>query len=211
MNHFENIDTWIFDLDETLYSRDAGFMKQCNDLYIAQIARKNDISIKDAWALYNNLYETCVYAPEDYKAQTKFDVDEWLAEVMKLDHTVIDVCPESPKLIHELKGTKILCSNAPDSHISRMLTHLGMADVFDIICDTTTSQYSKPHPQVYMDAVKKHNIDPSKCVMIDDRAVNLKPAHDLGMMTVLIHDKSHLLHVDFSYDTLIDFLREVTK
>jgi putative hydrolase of the HAD superfamily len=127
---------------------------------------------------------------------------------MALDHTVVDVCPESPKLIHELSGTKILCSNAPDAHINRMLTHLGMADVFDVICDTSKVPYAKPHPQVYMEAVKEHQLDPAKCVMIDDRAVNLKPAHDLGMKTVLIHGESQLLHVDFSYDTLIEFLRE---
>ncbi len=43
---------------------------------------------------------------------------------------------------------------------------------------------AKPDMQIYRILLAKYSLDPKKCVFIDDKAANLRPAETLGMHTV---------------------------
>ena len=44
----------------------------------------------------------------------------------------------------------------------------------------------KPHPRIYEMMVERLQVDPNKCVYLDDLGVNLKPARAMGMTTIKV-------------------------
>lgn len=51
----------------------------------------------------------------------------------------------------------------------------------------------KPEPAIYKKLIKKYNLNPSRCVFIDDRQTNLDAAAAQGMHTVLFKDYTYVL------------------
>ena len=69
--------------------------------------------------------------------------------------------------------------------------------MLDGIYDIVAAAYRpKPAPEPYDDMVGRCGIEPSRAVMVEDLHRNLKPAHDLGMHTVLIRTERHPLQLD---------------
>jgi putative hydrolase of the HAD superfamily len=44
----------------------------------------------------------------------------------------------------------------------------------------------KPDPRIYRMMVEALGVDPKSCVYLDDLGVNLKPARDMGMITIKV-------------------------
>ncbi len=44
----------------------------------------------------------------------------------------------------------------------------------------------KPDPRIYQMMTEALNVDPTRCVYLDDLGVNLKPARDMGMTTIKV-------------------------
>ena len=72
-----------------------------------------------------------------------------------------------------------------------MLDCLGVGHHFDKIFDIKAADYvPKPKLGPMKALVQSEKLTTHKAVMIDDMAVNLKPAHELGMKTIWIETDS---------------------
>jgi epoxide hydrolase-like predicted phosphatase len=60
-------------------------------------------------------------------------------------------------------------------------------ELFDAVVISGEVGLRKPDPAIYLLAAESLGLEPAACVFVDDFAVNLEPAEDLGMATVL-HD-----------------------
>ncbi len=107
-----------------------------------------------------------------------------------------------------MPGRKLIFTNASARHAERVLERLGVADQFEAVFDIVAADFRpKPEPGPYACLIRRHNIDPSRSVMIEDQARNLKPAAALGMTTVWVRtepqhgppasdsDAAHVHHV----------------
>jgi putative hydrolase of the HAD superfamily len=60
--------------------------------------------------------------------------------------------------------------------------------------------------------LRKHNLDPHRCAMVDDMLENLRTAHRLGMSTVWISaEKRRVPFVDLRISSVIDLPRLVFR
>nr|MBA2816927.1 Fructosamine-3-kinase [Candidatus Pantoea persica] len=50
----------------------------------------------------------------------------------------------------------------------RVLALFDLRDAFDVLVSAEALSYSKPHPQVYLDAAARLEIDPLSCVTLED-------------------------------------------
>ena len=57
-------------------------------------------------------------------------------------------------------------------------------DMFEVTVISADVGIRKPNPEIYERFVNDADVIPERCVFVDDRAKNLKPASDIGMRTV---------------------------
>ncbi len=210
-------ETWIFDLDNTLYPAAIDLFGQIDDRMRAFIARFLGLDLDAAYALqkqYFNLYGTSMRGLMDRHGM---DPAPFLAHVHDIDVSVLDPSPLLEEALAALPGRKLVFTNASVAHAERVLNQLGVTHHFADIFDIVAADYRpKPEPEIYRLMVDRHGVEPTRSVMVEDMARNLVPAAALGMTTVWVRtgsdwgamgsDAGHIHHV---VDDLPEWLAEV--
>lgn len=58
--------------------------------------------------------------------------------------------------------------------------------IFDHVIESSIVGIRKPNPEIYMMSCDALNVSPDQCIYLDDLGINLKPARELGMMTIKV-------------------------
>ena len=58
--------------------------------------------------------------------------------------------------------------------------------LFDVVVESSVVGYRKPDPRIYLTACTELNIEPEDAVFLDDLGINLKPARELGLITIKV-------------------------
>jgi len=181
------INTWIFDLDNTLYSADSGIFQQVHTLMGEFVSNYLKIEIKEAKELqkkYYKQYGTTLRGMMDYH---NVDPDYFLTEVHRLDYSIIGPNKILNKELEKLEGRKIIYTNANRKHTNDVLEKLELTHMFKEIFDIKDANYiPKPEIHPYKKIISKFSIDPSSAIMFDDIAKNLVPAKNVGFTSVWI-------------------------
>jgi putative hydrolase of the HAD superfamily len=89
---------------------------------------------------------------------------------------------------HGLK-TAALTNNWADDDGARMQDRVpALADLFDVIIESSIVGLRKPDPRIYELACTQLDVSPPDAVFLDDLGVNLKPARAMGMTTIKVAD-----------------------
>ena len=101
-----------------------------------------------------------------------------------------------PEMVEALKRVKAACktgcitnnlpANAIGSSSGRSLYVAEVMMLFDHIIESAKIGLRKPDPRIYRMMVEALQVDPAKCVYLDDLGVNLKPAREMGMTTIKV-------------------------
>lgn len=76
---------------------------------------------------------------------------------------------ESALKLCKAEGLKIgLASASPLHMLERVLAMFNLRDYFDAVVSAEALPYSKPHPQVYLNAAAQLGVDPLNCVTLED-------------------------------------------
>ncbi|MDU4094847.1 MAG: hexitol phosphatase HxpB [Pantoea sp.] len=69
----------------------------------------------------------------------------------------------------QAQGLKIgLASASPLHMLEKVLALFNLRDYFEVLVSAEALPYSKPHPQVYLDAAARLGVDPLNCVTLED-------------------------------------------
>lgn len=91
------------------------------------------------------------------------------------------------EFVKELKKKKIITavlSNITEFEADVIRKNNGYKD-FDVLILSYKEKLEKPGKDIYLLTIKRLGLKPSECIFIDDKEVNLPPAADLGIKTVL--------------------------
>jgi putative hydrolase of the HAD superfamily len=181
------ISTWIFDLDNTLYSADSGIFKQVHTLMGKFVSAHLNIDIKKATELQRKYYRQHGTTLRGLMDNHNVDPDHFLSEVHQLDYSIVGPNFKLNRELKKLKGRKIIYTNANRQHANDILIRLELTNVFDEIFDIKTANYiPKPEASPYEQIISEFNIDPITTIMFDDIAKNLVPAKNVGFASVWI-------------------------
>lgn len=184
-------DAWrylLFDLDNTLYTDQTGLLRhidqRINDYLAFRLGLEReaiDRLRREYWRRYGTtlrgVKENHGIDPLEYIAYT-YDVD--LGSFLRPDENLAG-------MLRRLPGQKAILSNSPEEYVFRVLDALGVTVEFARVFGIGFSGHrGKPDPETYRLVLKELAVPAESCVMVDDLAVNLIPAHDLGMTTVLL-------------------------
>ena len=183
----KNINTWIFDLDNTLYSADSGIFQQVGELMGKFVSKYLNINIKEAKKIQSKYYRKHGTTLRGMMDNHGVDPDTFLKEVHQLDYSIVKPNLKLNEEIAKLKGKKIIYTNANMKHANEVLVRLELTNMFDEIFDIKMANYiPKPEIEPYEKLIEMYNIDPKKAIMFDDIAKNLVPASKLGFTTVWV-------------------------
>ena len=182
------IDTWIFDLDNTLYSADSGIFQQVHKLMGKFIVEHLNVNINEAKTIQRKYYKKHGTTLRGLMDNHGIDPDSFLEEVHKLDYSIVSPNLKLAKNLENLNGKKFIFTNANKKHADIILDKLQITNLFEGIFDIKMANYiPKPEIEPYKKFIETYNINPQKAIMFDDIARNLVPASKVGFTTVWIN------------------------
>ena len=217
MKEFQLIKYWIFDLDNTLYSGKTKVFEQVDKKMSEYICKKLKVSIEEAKKIQKDYFYKYNTTLNGMIKNHKINASEFLDFVHDIN---IDFLKKDLLLNEELKkleGKKIIFTNGSKKHAIHVTQKIGIEQHFDDIFDIVDSEFiPKPSIEPYKKLVKKHNIDPKLCVLVEDIARNLKPAYEMGMKTIWIENDepwakkfSDSEFINFKTNNLSEFLKKI--
>ncbi|EPC8952755.1 hexitol phosphatase HxpB [Cronobacter sakazakii] len=85
------------------------------------------------------------------------------------------------------QGLKVgLASASPLRMLERVLTLFDLREQFDVLASAEHLPYSKPHPQVYLDAAAKPGVDPLCCVTLEDSVNGMVATKAARMRSIVV-------------------------
>lgn len=188
-------DTYIFDLDNTLYASASRLFSQIDANMTSFVQKHFDLPFEEAQALQKKYFED--HGTTLYGLMKKHDVNphHFLDYIHDhVDYTWLTPHEDLKAALNALDGTKIVFTNASNHHASRVLDRLGIASCFSGCFDIIQADFApKPHRETYEKLLSQFDVDPKRAIMFDDIPKNLVTASQVGMATVLIlHDDEGL-------------------
>ena len=184
---FDQINTWIFDLDNTLYPVTKKLLTQIDQHMGNFVANFLNVDKEEARHIQKSYFRDYGLTLRGLMLHHGLDPSRYYDEMTPMDLTEVYPNPALADAIRQLPGRKLIYTNASTNHAEMVLDRLGMNNVFEGIFDIISAEYvPKPEIESYKLLCKLNDIDPTHAVMIDDIARNLEPAAALGMTTVWI-------------------------
>jgi putative hydrolase of the HAD superfamily len=184
---FTHIETWVFDLDNTLYPHHVSLWQQVDQRIGEFISDYLKISPDEARVIQKDYYRRYGTSMRGMMTEHGVRADDYLAYVHQIDHSPLEPNPAMGAAIATLPGRKLILTNGSTDHAEAVLNRLGLAAHFEAVFDIIAADLEpKPAPQTYQKFLRDHDVDPAKAAMFEDLARNLVVPHELGMTTVLV-------------------------
>jgi putative hydrolase of the HAD superfamily len=214
---FAHVETWVFDLDNTLYPATCRLFDQIDRRMGAFIAARFACDAAEARTIQKGLFRKYGTTMRGLMTEHGVDPDAFLAFVHDIDYGPVPAMPALDLALAALDGRKIVFTNASIGHAERVLARLGVGRHFEATFDIVAAGYApKPDPATYRRLVEVLDFDPRRAVLIDDIPQNLKPARELGMTTVLVETETEYArigaggdHVQHTTDDLPAWVAEI--
>ncbi|MCW8835267.1 MAG: pyrimidine 5'-nucleotidase [Rhodospirillales bacterium] len=185
------IETWIFDLDNTLYPASSNLFAQVDTRIRDYIAGFLDLPADEAYTLQKRYFREHGTTLRGLMSLHDVDPVAYMDYVHDIDLAPIAADPALDAALSRLPGRKAIFTNASTKHAARVMDRLGVTRHFDVVFDIADAGYlPKPETQGYEILIGRLGADPSRTVMVEDIARNLKPAADMGMTTVWVRTDS---------------------
>ncbi len=223
---FDQVETWVFDLDNTLYPHHLNLWQQVDDRIRAYIVDFLKVPHDEAFRVQKDYYRRYGTTMRGLMTEHGLIPDDYLEFVHQIDHSPLEPNPTLGAALEKLPGRKLILTNGTRKHadavMQRLAVHTHFEDVFDIVA---AELEPKPSAKTYERFLAIHNVDASKAAMFEDLARNLEAPHALGMTTVLVVPEGtrevfredwelqgrDAPHVDHLTDDLTGFLEALTR
>ena len=184
---FDQVETWVFDLDNTLYPHHLNLWQQVDERIRSYVADFLKVSKDEAFRLQKDYYKRYGTTMRGLMAEHGMQPDDYLEYVHQIDHSPLEPNPALGAALEKLVGRKLILTNGTRKHADAVMKKLEVHEHFEDIFDIAAADLEpKPLPQVYKRFLARHAVDPTKAAMFEDLASNLEVPHALGMTTVLV-------------------------
>jgi putative hydrolase of the HAD superfamily len=182
-----HVDTWLFDLDGTIYPAESGFLDAVVDRMTDFVEKVTGLPREEAFKLQKVYLAEHGLTLKGLMLHHGVDPNEFHAIFHDLSLEALAQDPELLAALQRLPGRRLIFTNADDRHAARVLDHLGLSHLFDDVFHIGSAGYApKPSAEAFARMDAAHGIDPAVTAFFEDSQRNLEPAASLGMTTVLV-------------------------
>ena len=135
-------------------------------------------------------YETLPWSGPSQQEVTQRIIDRAMALVEETRpllpgvETALQLCRQ-----HNLKIG--LASASPLTMLERVMEIFDLRSYFDVLCSAEALPYSKPHPQVYLNAAAGLAVDPLNCVTLEDSFNGMIATKAARMRSIVVPAVAH--------------------
>jgi putative hydrolase of the HAD superfamily len=216
---FRHIDTWVFDLDNTLYRTSQEMLAQIDDLMGSFISEFLNVDRVEARRIQKGYFRSHGLTLRGLMVEHGLDPKVYVDHLSQLDLSDVQPNPVLAKVLDYLPGRKVIYTNAFTEHTREVMERIGITAQFDAVYDITDANYiPKPAIESYRQLCNLHGINPKRAAMVEDISKNLEPAAELGMTTVWVQtntawakDVTETGHIDHITDDLTLWLENITN
>jgi putative hydrolase of the HAD superfamily len=205
-----HIDTWLFDLDNTLYPASSGFMGEIERRMTGYVERLTGLPRDEAFKLQKKYLADYGLTLGGLVAHHGVDPADFHTIFHDLPLEILAQDAALLAALERLPGRRLIFTNADDFHARRVLDHLAMSHLFSEIFHIGSADYvPKPAPATFAKISADHLLDPAATCFFEDSERNLAPAAAIGMTTVLVGPHAQASTADFVHyktDNLAHFL-----
>jgi putative hydrolase of the HAD superfamily len=209
-----SIETWVFDLDNTLYPASSGLFPQVQARMNDYICRLLGVPMDEAKELRARMFREHGTTMHGLMAVHRVDPHEFMAFVHDVDLSCVPTNPALVAALAGLSGRKLVYTNGSVPHAENLLKHLGISHYFHDIFDIVASEFApKPAMAPLRVFVERFGVRPAGALMVEDMAKNLAPAAEIGMTTAWVKTNvdwaaiaSDADHINYVIDDLAGFL-----
>ena len=222
---FGHVDSWIFDLDNTLYPPDSGLVAGDRGSHHAvpdpSFRGLDGASARALQRYYYHQHGTTLRGLVD---EDGLEPNAFLDFVHDIDRSELAPNPAlALEAIARLPGRKLIFTNGSRNHALATVEQLGLGGLFEAAFDIVAAGLSpKPLDAAYDAFFRAHGVEPTRAAMFEDIAKNLAVPRARGMTTVMVTGKPGRIDyrqpqdretepafVDFVTDDLAGFLGAV--
>jgi len=204
---------WLFDLDNTLHNATPHIFPHINRSMTAYVATHLQLSDEEANALRMSYWQRYGATLLGMMRHHATDPRHFLQHTHQFPHLANMVVFESAlrAMLRRLPGRKIVFSNAPRQYAEAVLSSMGVRHEFEAVFAIEHMRF-KPKPGVrgFRHLLRDHCLNPARCIMVEDTALNLRTAKTLGMKTVWVANSIRLpAYVDLRIKSVLELPRHL--
>ena len=215
MKKLKHIDTWIFDLDNTLYPPSCKLFDQIAARMTDFIVTRLQVNVVEAARIRHSYFQKYGTTLRGLMLEHGMEPHAFLDYVHEIDYAPVPAHPELIDVIGRLPGRKLIFTAGTRGHAENVLARLGGAESFECVFDIVDANFiPKPDSRPYEIFLKNHDVAPERAAFVEDLPQNLNVPRSLGMTTILVghHDAASLpAHIDYVTDDLAEFLNGALK
>jgi putative hydrolase of the HAD superfamily len=205
-----HVDTWLFDLDNTLYPLESGLAARMSPLITDYVEALTGLPREEALALQKRYLAEHGLTLKGLMANHGVDPDHFHAVFHEVPLDCIGPDAELEAALRRLPGRRLVFTNSDAVHTDRVLDALRLTSLFDDVFHIGSADFApKPMTEAFERLVSAHAIAPASAAFFEDSERNLRPAAELGMTTVLVGPHAAASTADFVHHrtpTLAPFL-----
>src|SRR5579872_135261 len=134
---FGHVETWVFDLDNTLYPHHLNLWQQVDDRIRAYIENFLKVPPDEAFRVQKDYYKRYGTTMRGLMTEHGLKPDDYLDFVHKIDHSPLTPNPALGAALEKLPGRKLILTNGTRAHADAVMKRLAIdhhfEDVFDIV------------------------------------------------------------------------------
>ena len=220
---FGHVESWVFDLDNTLYPFDCGLWPMIEERITLFMIEHSGLDGASAMALQRYYYRQHGTTLGGLVKEDGIAPEGFLDFVHDIDRSKLVANPRLGAEIARLPGRKLIFTNGSRSHALATVEQLGLGGLFEDAFDIVAAGLvPKPLDAAFAAFFRAHGVDPTRAAMFEDVARNLVAPRARGMTTVLVRprpggaDHRQIAdqepagpQVDFTTDDLTGLLGEI--
>jgi putative hydrolase of the HAD superfamily len=137
---FRRVETWVFDLDNTLYPHHLNLWQQVDERIRDYIARFLEIPREQAFRVQKDYYKRYGTSMRGLMTEHGMQPDDFLDFVHQIDHSPLQANPALGRAIEKLRGRKLILTNGTRRHADAVLARLELAHHFDGVFDIVAAE-----------------------------------------------------------------------
>lgn len=208
---FAQVDTWVFDLDNTLYAPQVRLFDQIEERMTRFVMDRLSVERPEADRLRVDYWRRHGTTLAGLMLEHSIDPDPYLIEVHDICFDDLQPDPVLAARISALPGRKIVYTNGSAPYAQQVVNARGLEGIFDAIYGVENAGYHpKPRREAFEAVFAKDGLEPTRAAMFEDEPRNLAQPHAMGMRTVLVAPEPEPApHVHHHTDDLSAFLSTV--
>lgn len=208
---FAHVETWVFDLDNTLYPPHVRLFDQIEHRMTQYVMETLKVSRDRADHLRQAYWKEHGTTLAGLMQEHDLDPAPYLEAVHDISFDALEPDEELAVRLAELPGRRIVYTNGSAPYARRVIEARGLSGLFEAVYGVEHAGFQpKPRRAAFERVFASAGVDPLSAAMFEDEPRNLAEPHAMGMRTVLVAPEPvPEAHIHHHTDDLALFLRDL--